>query len=428
MPPRRRCALRFVCGLPLCMLALGFAPPGDAGDPGAVSMAVERIDGTRLAGRWIGADGATFTLGTDTGATRIELDALSTVRRRAPSAPSPPPVHRTTLYLRDGGRWHATLLDGAPGGITVRTAVADPCVLPFDALAAVRLGTPSDDPDADGLFGAALDKHLTAQDVLVTRGDTPKAVRGTLLTLGAQAASFRFGGRDRTLATRKIYAVVLAAGAGKPTEDPSNRPAYRAMFTLTDGSTVGARIVRADARTVRVETSFGLAADLALVDIAAIDFHSSRVVYVSDMSPMSEQTSGMLHAPWPVQYDRSASGQPLSLGGRRFDKGIGVHSRCELAYALDGAYESFVATIGIDDAVRPRGSVVFRVIGDDNVLLDSGPVTGNDKPRPIAVDVAGVTRLTLLVDFGAGLDLADHADWADARLLKPPRAIDRGIR
>ena len=97
----------------------------------------------------------------------------------------------------------------------------------------------------------------------------------------------------------------------------------------------------------------------------------------------------------------------------------GQYARTRLAYALEGEFERFCATIGIDDAARPRGNVVFRVWGDAEMLFDSGPVTGNDEPRDVRLDVRGVDKLTLLVDFGEQMDLADHADWAAARVIRP---------
>ncbi len=68
--------------------------------------------------------------------------------------------------------------------------------------------------------------------------------------------------------------------------------------------------------------------------------------------------------------------------------------------------------------MRPRGSVVFRVRGDGRLLFESGETTGSDPPREIAVDVAGVRRLTLECDESGDLDLGDHADWAAARLIR----------
>jgi len=126
-------------------------------------------------------------------------------------------------------------------------------------------------------------------------------------------------------------------------------------------------------------------------------------------------------------------GGPLAIAGRRFESGLGVHSRTELTYEIGGEYETFVATIGLDDAVRPRGSVVFRVLGSEilaqaaTVLFDSGAVTGADPPRDVMVDVSGVRLLTLVVDYGDDLDLADAAVWGDARLLKPRTRGDENI-
>ncbi len=128
-----------------------------------------------------------------------------------------------------------------------------------------------------------------------------------------------------------------------------------------------------------------------------------------------------MHRSWPVRFDQSLSGGPLSIGGRVFEKGLGVHSLTELIFEIAGNFETFVATIGIDDSVRPRGSVVFRILGDSKVLFDSGAVTGADPPRDIIVDVIGVRTLTLTVDYADELDLCDHADWGDARLLKAPK-------
>jgi len=120
--------------------------------------------------------------------------------------------------------------------------------------------------------------------------------------------------------------------------------------------------------------------------------------------------------------NRSVLGSPISIGGRTFERGIGTHSRTEISYPIGGEFEQFAATIGIDDAVRPLGSVVMQVKGDGKTLFDSGALTGETPPRDILVDVKGVQTLTLLVDYGDGLDASDHAGWGDARLLRPRAA------
>ena len=66
-----------------------------------------------------------------------------------------------------------------------------------------------------------------------------------------------------------------------------------------------------------------------------------------------------------------------------------MHSACRVTYELGDGYRQFAADLGIDDAVRPRGSVVFRVLTDGKARFQSGEITGRDDPTPILVDIAG---------------------------------------
>ncbi|MGW8571805.1 glycoside hydrolase family 97 catalytic domain-containing protein [Streptomyces niveus] len=142
-------------------------------------------------------------------------------------------------------------------------------------------------------------------------------------------------------------------------------------------------------------------------------------VYVSSL-PFTAESNG-----WgPVERDRSngengpADGGPLRLGGTTYDKGLGVHARSEVTVALNGAYDRFAAETGIDEEKPDKGSVLFEVLGDGQVLARSGVLGPADEPYAFDVDVSGVGRLTLRVtDGGDGID-SDHADWADARLLE----------
>ena len=95
-----------------------------------------------------------------------------------------------------------------------------------------------------------------------------------------------------------------------------------------------------------------------------------------------------------------------------------MHSRSEVTYALDGSYRRFEAVAGIDDETTGRGSVVFRVLLDGKQVWESPTLTGRMPPEPVTVPTSGVKRLTLLVDFADSGDVQDHADWADARIVR----------
>ncbi|UCC29564.1 MAG: NPCBM/NEW2 domain-containing protein [Phycisphaerales bacterium] len=432
----------------LVSVAVGaLASLGVAAAAGAVEVEAVRIDGTKVAGAWVGSrDGRSIELQTAECRELIAVDGLSslTFRRRvgreAPRSQEPDvklPGHDSdetkersgdsassmsvtaVFYLADGGHLYGEL-SGPPrqtDAVVTRTALGEAISLAFDRLAGVQLAGREEFPKADGLFRAALSSRLPGQDVLITRNvEDVKTLRGRLEGLDALGGSFVFGEPARDFKTERIFGVVFAAGAGR-----ERHQHHQVTVTLTDGSVFSGRIERADAYSIRIETSLDVTADVPLAAVASVDVHSDRVVYVSDLSVADQRVRGLMHRSWPVRFDQSLSGGSLSISGRVFEKGLGVHSLTELTFEIAGDFETFVATIGIDDSVRPRGSVVFRILGDSKILFDSGSVTGADPPRDIIVDVTGVKTLTLTVDYGDELDLCDHANWGDARLLKAPK-------
>jgi len=118
-----------------------------------------------------------------------------------------------------------------------------------------------------------------------------------------------------------------------------------------------------------------------------------------------------------VHRNASVMGTPMVIGNRVHRRGIGTHANSRITYQIDGAYTAFVATVGCDQEVSGN-SVVFAVEGDGAELYRSPVMRVRSTPIPIRVDIRGVRRLTLVVtDGGDGIG-ADHADWAEAVLLR----------
>ena len=111
----------------------------------------------------------------------------------------------------------------------------------------------------------------------------------------------------------------------------------------------------------------------------------------------------------------------LRSGGRRYLKGLGMHSSARLTYLLDEPYGRFDAELGIDDSTDGGGSVRYRVYVDRQTKFTSEILRGGMKPVPVSVDLTGAKRLDLVVDFADRADELDHADWLDARLIRPAK-------
>jgi hypothetical protein len=120
-----------------------------------------------------------------------------------------------------------------------------------------------------------------------------------------------------------------------------------------------------------------------------------------------------------LQRNASVQGNPLTIDGQRFEHGLGTHAKSRIIIDLDGMCTRFGAFVGVDDEVDryPEASVEFVVVGDRKVLWQSGVLKAASPAVQVDVDVSGVRTLELIVTDAGDGNYADHADWADAKLV-----------
>jgi hypothetical protein len=164
--------------------------------------------------------------------------------------------------------------------------------------------------------------------------------------------------------------------------------------------------------------------------IRSIRFRGDRYRVLSELEPVEVNETpyfGGDAAPrFPWRRDRSVMGGPLRAGGSSFESGFGVHAQSLLTFELDGTHAAFRSRVGLDDSTLDlprRGSVVFRVLGDGKPLWESPVVRTGDRVLDTPeLDLRGVKRLTLAVDYADGFDVADRADWCEPILMREPPA------
>jgi alpha-galactosidase len=139
--------------------------------------------------------------------------------------------------------------------------------------------------------------------------------------------------------------------------------------------------------------------------------------YMSDLAWVAA-TSGF----GPVERDTSNGerpaddGNPITIGGRTYEKGLGVHAHSRISYYLGRNCSLFTSDVGVDDEVGDGGSVVFEVWAGDQRVYQSDVLTGRDGPVAVSVDVSGAETIHLVVDDARDGAFFDHAHWAGARL------------
>ncbi len=155
-----------------------------------------------------------------------------------------------------------------------------------------------------------------------------------------------------------------------------------------------------------------------LEDVRRIRFINGAMIYLSDIKPERIEQTPFFDVVYPCKLDKSQGGNPMTMNGESYRKGIGVHSGSKITYYLGEKYDKFYCDIGIDDEVGDRGNVAFVVLGDGEELYRSKKVTGADQITRLVIKIMTVRRLVLLVEFGDEFHIGDHANWGSARVVR----------
>ncbi|MEO6594894.1 MAG: NPCBM/NEW2 domain-containing protein [Planctomycetota bacterium] len=243
-------------------------------------------------------------------------------------------------------------------------------------------------------------------------------VAGTVHQFGEQGVRFHADGAaaPRWYGAREFVALRIA--------DAQKVPAAAPVQLLTRaGDRLGVTGVRFAAQTMLCGLEGGNTVDLRLADLACVSFAGAGV-FLSDLEPSEVVENGLdgdVVFPW--QRDRAATGGPLLVAGRAHGKGLGVHSKSRLSFAVPDGLASFWTRVGIDDTaveLRPQANVDVRVLVNGKLVFEETGLEPGQGPRDTGLlPVRARDIVTLEVDFGRGRELGDRVDWLSPIFLPP---------
>lgn len=387
------------------------------GPPGAKAETVTQVialDGTSFSGRLenIDDDRAVFRAG---GRTRtLPRDRLWLVRL-GPSGDLFARVGQRVIVLAGEGVLGVSDLVVGDGKISLQSDLLGAATL--DVAAARVMYLPADDerPATLRRRHEQLKLPRAARDYLIARDKKGNLVPfpGVLKAIAADKVSFELNKADRTIDLSAVCVIELA-----PVRREAKSP--RGYLVGRNGSTVPFQSLRLAGERLWLAGD-GLKADSAnLSAVAEIRFLSDRFVYLADLEPAKVVQAGTFDVVFPYRRNGSAAGGPIRLGGAAYVRGLGLHSRCELVYDLGAKFATFVARAGIDAAGGKRGNAALKILGDGKDLIKPLSLVGGAEPVEVRCSLLGVRQLTILADYGDdGIDVGDHVDLAEARLIKP---------
>ncbi|OHB71265.1 MAG: hypothetical protein A2V70_08965 [Planctomycetes bacterium RBG_13_63_9] len=376
----------------------------------------QTLGGEVFVGPIVSLDAGRITIGTAEGPVSLPTDDLMTVCLKAePTPASPEPdvwvrlVDGSLLAAQqitvEGGRARITLDDGPI--VELSTA----------GIAAVRLQGQSEVVAAE--WSRILDMKIDADLLVVRRGEIVDYHKGVLHNVTDALVQFELDGDVLPVSRSKVHGLVYYHPAGEAL------PETLCRITEAGGSQWSVHRLALPGE-LQWTTRGGLTVSRPLAMITRMDFSGGKVVYLSDLKPESvrftpyfgtERDVPVLGEFRAVRMDVNLGSDPLQLGEKQYGKGLALHSRTRIVYRLPERFRRFKAVVGIDDGVRPHGHVRLVIHGDEKLLLDIA-LSGTDPPKPVDLDLGGVRRLAILIDFGDGLDVADHLDLCSARIIK----------
>jgi hypothetical protein len=407
-----------------CLLVACLAAP-------QVDVTVTPLQGAEVSGKLLDLTDQRVQLQTAEGVRQFEAAAVQSARTSA--LPVVPQITdgSVTVGLVDGSLLAANDFRVQQGQAQIELLGGGKITVPTRGVRWARFGKP--DAAVQEQWQAILHATTSADRVVVRKVTTGGGVEGdgtiaaalddlpgVLADVGAEVVDFEFDGSKLQVPRKKVEGVVYF-------HPPVALPPAVGRLTDSAGSTWALKSLRLEAGIVNLVTNGDVQHALPLNQWTRIDFSAGNLVFISDLQPESVQWQPYVESPamsptlakwFQPRWNTSVYGGPLMLGGQSYERGLVLHSRTLMAFRLNDDFQHFLATVGVDDRFRSTGSVRLAVLGEKGTLFEQ-LIRGRDEPLDLDIDVRGVRRLQILVDFGDDRsDAGDHLNLCNARLIK----------
>ncbi|MED5584966.1 MAG: NPCBM/NEW2 domain-containing protein [Verrucomicrobiota bacterium] len=282
--------------------------------------------------------------------------------------------------------------------------------LPIDAVRALRFG--------ELIRGSRFQKGLLEWEasrdldtIFISGGAELQEVDGLIEEVNDGALIFDREDALQSIPLVRAYGVVLASPLLKAEERPA------VVLSLAGGTRLRADIDGFSEGKVNLSLVEGVDVVVPWNQVRRITISSERLEYLSDIAPLKERSRPVLAPGRSWQRDRTVSGLPIKIGDQVYDKGLGFASGMSVTFPNEGLHDLFIAEIGIDIDSGIRGDCEFVVLCENREVFRKRK-RGGEPADLIKVDIKGASDVTLRVDYGEDLDIADHADWGEACFIQ----------
>jgi hypothetical protein len=254
------------------------------------------------------------------------------------------------------------------------------------------------------------------QDVVFARSAAGalQRVPGRVQGIQGESLVLLFNGESRKIALSKVAGMTLASDPAAADADQS----FHQLVETYGGIKIPGQLTSLDATVAQLQTMWGQTLTLKTDDLKGVAVKNGKAISLTELKPSHVKQVPYFDRMIRYRVNESLSGEPILLRDGKHSRGISVHARTVLRYAIGGRFQRFRAKVGFQLPEGELGDAAVRVLGDEKTLFNRHSLRGDGPIEPIDLDVTGVGTLTLIVDFGRGQDVGDRVVWVDPTLIR----------
>lgn len=260
-------------------------------------------------------------------------------------------------------------------------------------------------------------------------------IEGSAGMISADSVTFRLPDRSAEAPRQRVSGVAFFHPVTRTLPNPI------ALMSLVNGSQINLRSLQRDTQEdyFLVTTVCGAELRLHANEIFKVDFAALRFQYLSRLAPSTVDWKPIFFSETIFEYqsqlnrprfDRSFTNQPLGLEFRApqdpgsavrvesFEHGIAVKGGTRIVFPLQGRYARLEGWVGFSPDAPLDGQVNLIISGDGRTILQQVLKHETDQPIPLDLDINGVERLTLRVDYQDGRNIGDILHFCDLKVSR----------
>ncbi len=257
----------------------------------------------------------------------------------------------------------------------------------------------------------SFDLSHTEDEIHLTNGDL---VKGIVTSIGESSISITPTGAQ---AVEVPMDSVKELFFTTPPQGRSSQNSCAFVLHLASGAIVSCKSISIANPSVEITLASGAKATIDQQSVAMIEHLGSSLNWLASRKPEKVEYTPYFSGNFPPTIDKTVTGEPIKLGDTTWHRGIGMHSRTRMTWAIQPADKTFRARYFIDPDLG-YADVDVRVFVDDKKVHEQLGVKAGNISQVVSAELSGAKTLTLEVDYGKGYDVQDRVNWVEAAILK----------